>query len=78
MKIDITKHAKERMQEYNVTEELVKNTIDKPDSVIKSYNNRSIYQKKLNGYILRVIVEEGKEIKRVITVYKARSGRYEI
>lgn len=78
MRIEITEHARERMQGYNVSKDLVKNTIHKPDSIAESYARRKIYQKKLNGYIVRVIVEEKKEIKRVITVYKARSGRYGI
>jgi hypothetical protein len=78
MKTEITDHAKERMKEYNTPEELVSETIRNPDSIEKSYGDRKIYQKKLNGYTLRVIVEENKGIKRIITVYKARSGRYGI
>jgi len=78
MVIEITDHARERMQKYAVMEETLKDAINNPDSTVKSYDDRTIYQKKLNGYVLRVIVEENKGIKRVITVYKARSGRHEI
>lgn len=78
MKIDITRYANERMEKYNVPEDLVKETIHNPDSVVDGYGGRKIYQKKLNSYIVRVIVEENKEIKRVITVYKAKSERYGI
>ncbi len=78
MKIEITEHARERMGEYSVTEGLLKNTIENPDSIAEGYGGRKVYQKKLNGYIVRVIVEENKGIKRVVTVYKARSGRYGI
>ena len=78
MEIEITEHAKERMEEYNVSEDLVKDTMHNPDSVTEGYGGRKIYQKKLNAYILRVIIEENKGIKRVITVYKVKSGRYEI
>ena len=78
MEIVITKHAFERMQKYNASKEIVLSAIEYPDSVINSYKERRIYQKKLNGYILRVILEEEKEIKTVITVYKSRSKRYEI
>lgn len=76
MKIEITKHAKERMQEYNVSEDLVKDTIYDPDNIVEGYAGRKIYQKRLNSYIVRIIIEENKGIKRVITVYKAKSGRY--
>lgn len=80
MEIEITAHAKERMRKYNVSTTLVVSTIEHPTSTMEGYNNRTIYQKKLNGHILRVIVEESKVIKttKVITVYKARSVRYEI
>ena len=66
------------MLEYGITEDLVKAAILNPDSVAEGYGGRKVYQKKLNGYMLRVIVEEDKGIKSIITVYKARSGRYEI
>ncbi|HLC76904.1 MAG TPA: DUF4258 domain-containing protein [archaeon] len=78
MKIEITRHAKERMRQYDIQEELVNSTLENPDSILGSYENRKIYQKKLNGYVIRVVVEEYKGIKVVLTVYKARSGRYEI
>ncbi len=80
MAIEITSHAKERMRKYNVSDELVRSTVENPTSTMEGYGNRIIYQKKLNGHTLRVIVEKGKGIKEsiVITVYKARSGRYEI
>lgn len=78
MGIEITDHARERMQKYDVTEEVLRGAINKPDGIVKGYDNRTVYQKKLNGYVLRIIVEENKGIKRVITVYKARSDRYEI
>ena len=78
MKTEITNHAKERMHQYAISEDLVKDTINNPDSIEEGYGERKVYQKKLNGYLLRVIVEESKGIKRIITVYKARSGRYEL
>lgn len=64
MEIEITYHAKERMKTYGITENLVKGTIENPDNVMDSYGGRNIYQKKLNDYVLRVIVEENREIKK--------------
>ena len=78
MKIEILDHARKRMEIYDVSEALVKETIEKPDSIADGYNNRKIAQKKLNGYMLRVIYEEKNSTKIVITIYKAKSGRYEI
>ena len=78
MRIEITDHAKKRMQDYNISEDLVLETIRSPDNIVVTYGDRNIFQKKLNGYVLRLIVEENEGIKTVITLYKARSGRYEI
>jgi len=78
MKIAITDHARKRVKDYGISEDLLKAAIQDPDNVAEGYGGRKIYQKKLNGYLLRIIVEEDKEIKRVITTYKARSERYEV
>ncbi len=80
MEIEITLHAKERMQKYKVTEVMVKEALENPTNIMDSYSSRKIYQKKLNRYTLRVIVEESEGIRksRIITVYKAKSGRYEV
>ena len=66
------------MQKYQVTETLLKKTLEKPNMVVGGYGNRKIYHKKLDGYVLRVITEEEKSIRVVVTVYIARSGRYGI
>ncbi len=80
MAMEITLHAKERMRKYGITAKLVKEAVESPSSVLESYGGRKVYQKGLNGYTLRVITEESKGIRNiiVITVYKAKSGRYEI
>ena len=78
MEIDIRPHAREQMSKYNIEEEMIIKCLENPDFIKDSHSNRAIYHKKLNGYVLRIIVEESKEIKRVITTYKARSKRYEI
>lgn len=78
MNIEILPHARERMAVYNVTENLVKETIENPDNIVEGYENRKIAQKKLNGYVLRVVYEEKNSSRIVITVYKAKGGRYEI
>jgi len=80
MDVEITAHARERMRKYGVSEELVLSAVSNPTVILPGYNERKVYQKRINGYVIRVIAEETKGIKicRVITVYKAKSGRYEI
>jgi len=78
MKIIFTQHGKDRMKKYEITMRMVEDCLNLPDLKSETYMGRIIYQRKLNGHVLRIIVEESKEIKRIITVYKARRKRYGI
>ena len=78
MKIVFTQHSKDRMKKYEITMRMIEDCLNLPDLKSKTYIGRIIYQRKLNGHVLRIIVEESKEIKRIITVYKARRKRYGI
>ena len=75
--VRITGHARERMEKYLVSEALVRKTLEKPGSVVKGHSGRMIAQGKLDGYVLRVIYKKEKGVFVVVTVYKARSERYE-
>ncbi len=78
MNLRITGHAKKRMKKYDLSRSLVVKTMKDPDSVVDGHSGRKIAQKKLNGYVLRVIYEQEKGINVIVTVYKAKSERYEI
>ncbi len=78
MDIKILNHARQRMQSYNISEAMIKDTINNPDSEIDTYGGRRIAQKKLGTHLLRVIYERQNQDKTVVTVYKARPERYEI
>lgn len=78
MSIEYILHAIHRMEKYGVSEKMVEDTIQKPDSILLGHSGRKIYQRQLNGHILRVIVETEAEIKRVVTVYVSGSARYEL
>ena len=78
MKINITDHAKDRMRKYGITEDMVKETLAKPDCVLEGYSGRKIAQKALSEkYLLRVIFEVGEGVITVVTCYKAKRARYE-
>ena len=66
------------MEAYNVEERLVEEALRNPDREAAGYAGRFIAQKRLDGYVLRVIYEKQGNAKVVITVYKARRERYEI
>ena len=57
---------------------MVRETLRNPDREVPGYGGRQIAQKKLNGYVLRVVYEKQNHEKVVITVYKAKRERYEI
>ena len=78
MEFVITNHARERMVKYDIDEETLLKCLKNHDDVVIGYDGRKIFHLNLNGYVLRVVVEESKEIKTVVTVYKARKNRYEI
>lgn len=78
MNLRITGHAKKRMKKYDLSRSLVVKTMKDTDSVVDGHSGRKIAQKKLNGYVLRVIYEQEKGINVIVTIYKAKSERYEI
>ena len=78
MEIKILHHAKQRMEAYNVDEDTVQEAIRNPDREVPGHGGRQIAQKKLDGYVLRVVYEKQNHKKVVVTIYKARRERYEI
>lgn len=78
MKIRMTDHALQRIEKYGLSESLIREGIKNPDSIIEGHSNRKIAQKKLNGYVLRIVFEKEKDINIIVTVYKAKVERYGI
>ncbi len=76
MRIIISKHARKRMNTYDLTEDLVKNAVMEPDEIVEGYEGTLIAHKLLNEHILRAVyINQGDEIK-VITVYPSEKTRY--
>lgn len=78
METRVSKHAKERMLKYDLSLQQIKDCVLNPHSVVEGRNKRKIAQKRLNGYVLRVIYEKAENAIIVVTAYKAKSERYEI
>ncbi len=77
IRIVITYHAHQRMERYNLGRDLVLSTVRHPESVRPARGEREVRERALNGYVLRVVVEEEEEgLWVVVTVYKARRDRY--
>lgn len=76
MNIVISKHARERIKTYNLTEKLVKETVEKPDEIVEGYENTKIAHKLLKDHILRVVYTKEKNNIKIVTVYPAKKERY--
>ncbi len=74
--IIISKHAKERIKRYNLTEELVKTAIIQHDEIVEGYEGTSIAHKLFSKHILRVVYIKQDNKVKVITVYPAEKARY--
>ena len=76
MNIIIPDYAKGRIKRYNLTEDLIKDTLRNPDEMVKGYEGRLIAHKLLNEHVLRVVYLKVKDDLKVITVYPAKKERY--
>ena len=76
MDIIISKHAKERIKTYNLTEKIVTDAIKNPDEIIEGYSETIIAHKLLNEHVLRIVYAKEKDKIKVITVYPAKKERY--
>ena len=72
----LTDHALMQMQRRDITEEDVKNVTASPEQKVDVRKGRCIYQSKLSFgepariYLVRVFVDEDREPKEVVTVYR--------
>lgn len=66
------------MARYDIPQALVEDTVRKPDRMVAGHGGRKVAQKRLDGYVLRVVVEEREGLRVIVTVYQARGRRYEV
>ncbi len=70
MKIILTKHAKQRMEERSIGIEQIQETINFPDYTISKENKIEAY-KEINNKLLKVVyIKEGKFIKIITLIWK--------
>lgn len=83
MKLRFTVRARDKFftlerHNFRVTEEIVIQTVSKPERLERSRNDRFIAEKTLDeGHLIRVIYEIRDEEIVIITFYPARRSRYE-
>ena len=76
MNIIFTKHAKERIKTYNLSDDIVKDAIQNPDEIAEGYEETIIAHKLLNKHLLRVVYVTENNIIKIITVYPSKKERY--
>lgn len=69
MKIEYSKHGGQRIKFRGISKRDIKEVLDNPNKVKKSYRNRYIYSKRLESRYIEVVIvnEAGKMV--VITAY---------
>ena len=55
------------MKERDISSSMIESTLNYPDSMVEGSNGRTIYQKKIDGKMIRVITEQNKIITAYIT-----------
>jgi hypothetical protein len=68
-------HVLQEMEKRDIPPELVKSVLNNPEQIVSGYNNRKVYQSRLDfgdgqEYLLRLIVESNREPIEVITAYQ--------
>lgn len=58
MTVRFTLHALSRMNQYEISKEIVDKTLKEPDNLLDGHSDRLIAQRRLNGKLLRVIFEK--------------------
>lgn len=69
MKLILTDHARQRMEERDITEEMVANAIQRPEMVLPSFRGRELARKEIGGKTLEVVFKRELGEILVITVY---------
>ena len=68
MGLDFTFHAKKRMIKREISEEMTKETLEKPDAIAKAKDNKKIAYKDFNGRVVEVVFVEENSDKIIISV----------
>ena len=69
-------HAIDRINKWNLTIEMVAETLIEPEEVLISLQNRFIAHRRYDEHVLRAIYEYDNELPILITVYFPFSKRY--
>jgi hypothetical protein len=69
-------HAIDRMKKWNITEEMVIETLAMPEEVLTGHRGRYIAHRRYGNHIIRAIYEYEDNMPVVITVYFPYAERY--
>jgi hypothetical protein len=69
MDFEFSKHALEQMELRGISKDIVKKILVKPEQ-IRNEDGNKVYQSMVKEYLIRIFVNEKKNPKLIITVYK--------
>ena len=69
-------HAKERMIKWGLKEEMVVETLIRPEEVLKGHRNRYIAHRRYGNHLVRAVYEYENGLPMLLTVYFPKSDRY--
>ncbi len=69
-------HAIDRIKRWNITEQMVAETLLLPEEVIVGHGDRYIAHRRFGTHLIRAIYEYEKELPVLVTVYFPYSERY--
>jgi hypothetical protein len=76
IKILILSHAKERMIKWGLKEEMVVETLIKPEEVLTGHRDRYIAHRRYGNHLVRAIYEYEDKLPVLLTVYFPKTDRY--
>jgi hypothetical protein len=69
-------HAVERIKTWNLTQEIVAETMLYPEEVIVGHKNRFIAQRRYGNHLVRAVYEYDEDTPVLVTVYFPYASRY--
>lgn len=69
MKIEFSKHAKERLKHRKIPQKRIIQTLSSSTDILSSFRNRTLSRKRFGGKILEVITKKEKNKVIVVTAY---------
>jgi len=80
LEIKFSKHAERQLKERNIAPELVRETLENPEQIVKAGKNRKIaqriYQRQGGEFLLRVVFSEQGNLEIITMYWTSKLSKY--